>query len=385
MAYFRKVSTKTKKGYSWSFTINLGKDPSTGKRKQITRRGFDTKKEAELAAHQIQLEIENETYVKEKDILFKDFIIDYLELIAKPSVRPSTFNGYEKVVESRLIKKFGHLKIKNFNPVMISKYYTELLKEGLTQEYIQYIHSILKMAAKTAVEWKYLKNNFMDNVKAPKRVKKKVETWSVDECNLFLDRMRQQKEHIFMMYCLAIYTGMRRGEILGLRWKDIDFERKRIYVEHSLYYIAGEGLVLQQPKTTSGKRNISITNDVIEELKTYRIKKQAQLLKVGMKLNEEHFVVSAYGGEPVNPNTIHKQFLYDIKLAGSKRIRFHDLRHTHATIMLEIGESPKVVSERLGHANVSITLDKYSHVTPNLQTESAENFAKALRKTSSEQ
>lgn len=108
-------------------------------------------------------------------------------------------------------------------------------------------------------------------------------------------------------------------------------------------------------------------------------------MKVGTKLTDEHFVVSAYGGEPLNPNTIYKQFLYDTKLADLKRIRFHDLRHTHATIMLEIGESPKVVSERLGHANVSITLDKYSHVTPNLQTESAENFAKALRKTSSEQ
>jgi integrase len=104
-----------------------------------------------------------------------------------------------------------------------------------------------------------------------------------------------------------------------------------------------------------------------------------------MKLTDEHFVVSSYGGEPVNPNTIHKQFLYDTNLAGVKRILFHDLRHTHATIMLEIGESAKVVSERLGHANVSITLDKYSHVTQNLQTESAQNFAKALKKTSSEQ
>ncbi|WP_226665562.1 site-specific integrase [Metabacillus litoralis] len=197
--------------------------------------------------------------------------------------------------------------------------------------------------------------------------------------------MRQQKDHIFILYFLAIYTGMRRVEVLGLRWKDIDFDRKRIYVEHSLYYISGEGLILQQPKTTSGNRNSSIIDEGIEELKSYRVKKQEQLLKVGMKLTDEHFVVSSYGGEPVNPNTIHKQFLYDTKLAGLKRIRFHDLRHTHATIMLEIGESPKVVSERLGHAIVSITFDKYSHVTPNLQTESAENFAKALRKTSSEQ
>ncbi|MGG3890014.1 hypothetical protein [Metabacillus fastidiosus] len=109
-----------------------------------------------MAANQIMLDIENETYVQEKDILFKDFILDYLQLIAKPAVRPSTFNGYTKAVEKRLIGKFSHMKIKSFTPIMISKYYNELIEEGLTEEYIQYLYSILKMAAQTAVNWKYL-------------------------------------------------------------------------------------------------------------------------------------------------------------------------------------------------------------------------------------
>ncbi|MBT2649529.1 site-specific integrase [Bacillus sp. ISL-34] len=156
-------------------------------------------------------------------------------------------------------------------------------------------------------------------------------------------------------------------------------------MQHSLYYISGQGLVLQTPKTHSGKRNISITNEMIEELQSYKVKKQAQLFKVGLKLIEDHFVVSAFGGDPVNPNRIHKQFLYDGKLAGMKRIRFHNLRHTLATIMLEIGENSKVMSERLGHSNISITLDKYSHVTQNIQDSSAENFSKALGKKSLEQ
>lgn len=385
VAYFRKVTAKNKKGFTWSFTLDLGRDHATGKRKQITRRGFETKKEAELAANQMTIEINNETFVHEKETLFKDFIIDYLTIIAQPAVKPSTFYGYKTVVEKRLIPTFGHMKIKNFTPKLISSYYTDLLKEGLTEEFIRYIHSILKMAAKTAIDWKYIKNDFMLNVKAPSRQKKSVNTWSIDECNKFLNRMREQKEHIFMMYYLAIYTGMRRGELLGLKWDNIDFEKRRIYVEHSLYYISGQGLVLQSPKTISGKRNISITDEAIAELQSYKLKKQEQLLKVGMKLSGEHFVVSTFGGEPVNPNTVHKQFLYDIKLAGVKRIRFHDLRHTHATIMLEIGENSKVVSERLGHSNVSITLDKYSHVTPNIQDSSAEHFSEALRKMRFEQ
>lgn len=385
LAYLRKVSAKNKKGYTWSFTLDLGRDPSTGKRKQITRRGFDSKEEAELAANQMTIEIENETFVNEKNVLFKDFIMDYLQIIAEPSVKASTFRGYKSAIENRLIPKFGHVKVKNIVPKMISAYYNELLKEGLTEEFIHYIHAIPKTASKTAIDWKYIKNDFMNNVKAPKIPKKSVETWSIDECKKFLNRMREQKDHIFTLYYLAIYTGMRRGEILGLKWSDIDFEKKRIYVQHSLYYISGQGLVLQTPKTNSGNRNISITDEMISELQSYKVKKQEQLLKVGMKLSSEHFVVSAFGGEPLNPNTIYKQFSYDSNLAGMKKIRFHDLRHTHATIMLEIGESSKVVSERLGHSNVSITLDKYSHVTSNIQDSSAENFSKALREKSSEQ
>ncbi|MFD4928368.1 tyrosine-type recombinase/integrase [Peribacillus butanolivorans] len=386
MAYFRKVQAKNKKGYTWSFTIELGRDSSTGKRKQITRRGFNSKKEAELAAHQMTIDVDNETFVnEEKNIFFINFITDYLHILAEPSVKASTFRGYKSAVEKRLIPKFGHMKIKDLSGKMISTYYNELLKEGLTEEFIQYIHAILKNASKTAIDWKYIKNDFMNNVKAPRRQKKNVETWSIEECNTFLNRMRDQKDHIFILYYLAIYTGMRRGELLGIKWKDIDFNKKRIFVQHSLYYISGQGLVLQTPKTHSGKRNISITNEMIGELQSYKVKKQKQLLKVGLKLIEDHFVVSAFGGEPVNPNTIHKQFLYDIKLAGIKRIRFHDLRHTHATIMLEIGENSKVVSERLGHSNVSITLDKYSHVTQNIQDSSADNFSKALGKKSLEQ
>jgi site-specific recombinase XerD len=114
------------------------------------------------------------------------------------------------VVNKRLIPKFGHIKVKKLTPKMISSYYNELLKEGLTEEYIQYIHAILKLASHTAVDWKYIKNDFMSNVKAPRSKKNAVETWSIEECIKFLKRMREQQDHVFILYFLAIYTGMRR-------------------------------------------------------------------------------------------------------------------------------------------------------------------------------
>lgn len=385
MAYFRKITAKNKQGFTWAFTIDLGRDPNTGKRKQITRRGFKTKKEAEKVASQMEVEINNESFVNEKKTLFKDFVVEYMNVIAKPSVKPSTYKGYESAINTRLIPKFGHFKIKEITPRIVSSYYAELQAEELSVEYIQYLHAILKNISTTAVGWNYIKNDFMLKVKSPTSKKKDVNTWSIEECNTFLKRMKLQKDHIHMLYYLAIYTGMRRGELLGLKWENIDIVKNRIYVKHSLYYVAGQGLVLQTPKTSSGHRNISITKDISDELILYKRKKQEQLLKVGMKLNNDHFVISSYGGEPLNPNTIHKQFLYDIKLAKMKRIRFHDLRHTHATIMLGLGENPKVISERLGHSNVNMTLNKYSHITPNMQDASIEKFSNAINKHSNEQ
>ncbi|MEK3886894.1 hypothetical protein [Bacillus sp. FSL K6-3431] len=147
------------------------------------------------------IEINNETFVNEKEILSMDFIADYLKLIAEPSVKPSTFKRYQSSVKNRLIAKFGHMKSKNISGKNISHYYHELLKEGLTEEFIQYLHSILKLAYKTAVDWKYIKNDFMDNVKSPNLMKKDIETWSIDECNTFLNRMRKQKI-IYLCYTI---------------------------------------------------------------------------------------------------------------------------------------------------------------------------------------
>ncbi|HLS07741.1 site-specific integrase [Lentibacillus sp.] len=380
MAYYRKVKAKNKKGYTWAFTIDRGVDPSTGKRKQITRRGFNTSKEAELAATKIMQELEDNEYVEENKITLKNYLTEWLEVFAKQNVRKSTFKGYTSAIYSRLIPKFGFIRIKEIKPPMLLKYYNELSEEGITPEYINYLHTILKHSLDTAVTWGYIKNNPVLKVSPPPRKRKQMDTWSVDECRFFLKYTKEHaKHHKYMLYFLAIFTGMRRGELLGLKWSDVNFENNTISVSRSLYYVPDEGIVTHEPKTLHSIRSISISDEVLNRLREYQTCQKEKMLLTGNHLSDSHFIISPSAGSPLNPNTVHKLFLYDIKKAGLKRIRFHDLRHTHATIMLKLGEHPKIVSERLGHTNIQTTMNKYSHVTPNMQKGSATRFEDAFK------
>ncbi|WP_163530703.1 site-specific integrase [Halobacillus ihumii] len=380
MASYTKVRAKNKKGYTWKVSIEAGINPETGKRKQITRRGFKTRKEAENEVANILNKLENEEYFTEKKIYLKEFILEWLEVSAKQTVKSSTLNGYRSAIQSRIIPKFGNSRIKDLKPTMFLRYYNELIEEGISEEYIQYIHVILKHSLSFAVKWQYVKQNPMTNVSPPSRRRKKVNTWSIEECQKFLRlQKKHNKIHRYMLYYLAIFTGMRRGEILGLQWSDINFENHVISITKSLYYISGKGITQQHPKTDSGMRTIALSESVIIALSQYRKEKKAQLFRAGMKLTPSCYVISDNGSSPINPQTVHKFFLYDIKRSEVPRIRFHDLRHTHATIMLQLGEHAKVVSERLGHADVQTTLNLYSHVTPNMQKDSAIRFDEAFK------
>ncbi|RAL25934.1 site-specific integrase [Thermoflavimicrobium daqui] len=209
----------------------------------------------------------------------------------------------------------------------------------------------------------------------PKTEEKEKQTWTIQEVNQFLHYTKNEPLHV--AYLLAIYTGMRKGEILGLRWKDCDLEQGRISVKNVLARTSKE-LIFQEPKTKGSKRNIQITPDVIQALKQHKRKQNENRLKLGHAYQDHDLVVCTSLGTPMIPRNLTRHFDRMIKESGVPRIRFHDLRHSHATIMLQLGEHPKVVSERLGHSRTGITLDIYSHVIPTMQEKAAQNFSKAL-------
>jgi integrase len=182
-----------------------------------------------------------------------------------------------------------------------------------------------------------------------------------------------------MLYLLAIFTGMRRGEILALRWKDCMLDEGKISVNKTLSYIKGQGIVCQETKTGRSYRVISISDTVIEELKRYRIHQQKMKLRLGNAYQDNGYIISKENDEPINPNYIFNHFKKLLQKANVPPIRFHDLRHTHATIMLKLGEHPKIVSERLGHSSIQMTLNTYSHVTLDMQKEASDRFEQAIK------
>ncbi|GEM04961.1 site-specific integrase [Halolactibacillus miurensis] len=360
MAYIRK------RGKTWSYTVDTGIDPVNGRRRQKTTSGFKTKKEAELAAAKVESEVVDSSYVEVTKETFDKIAQEYFEVVAKNKMRESTYENRLSSYNNRIKDRLGKMKIKDIKPIHVQNFYNGLIEEQLTTSFVRTLHNLISSIFKYAHRYDYIKVNIMDKVDAPIPKAKEMHTWTLEEVNTFLELAKDYDTYI--IYYLAIYTGMRRGEILGLRWKDIDFDNNKIHVTQNLVLVNNE-MKIQEPKTKGSKRQIALTSAEMLELKKHRIKKAF----------ETDLVVSTSIGTPYHPRNLLRNFNTLLDKCNVTKIRFHDLRHTHATLMLKLGENPKVVSERLGHSKVSITLDTYSHVMPDMQSASAEKFSNYLR------
>ncbi|WP_337017323.1 tyrosine-type recombinase/integrase [Oceanobacillus massiliensis] len=373
MAYYRRrgCNCKNKKkctcGAKWSFSVDIGIDPITKKRKQKTASGFSSKKEAQIAAEELEKQIRDKTYIEVTEQTLKQFIDEWSESVAKNRMRESTYYNRLGIINNKIVPVLGYVKIKDIEPSTVQSYYNKLINEDkLSTSYVRTIHNLLSSIFKYAKKWDKVKVNIMEKVDAPIPNHKEMKTWNKDEASKFLDATKDAPTHI--AYVLAVYTGMRMGEILGLRWKDIDFSNQTIHIVQTLVRIDG-GFTFQEPKTRNSKRQIAIDDYVVSELEK---RKEQQ------ETNSE-LVVTTGIGTPYSPRNLQRNFNMLIKKAKVPKIRFHDLRHTHATLLLKLGEHPKVVSERLGHSKISVTLDTYSHVIPDMQKPTAKKFSNLLR------
>lgn len=370
--YFRKRGTK------WSFSIDIGRDPETGKRKQKTVSGFKTKKEAEKACAEMIAQIENGDYLEASKDTLGQFLEEWLKSAAKQTMRATTYDGYTRSIHHRIIPELGHIKLTDLKPIHVQKFYSKLVDEGMSAEYIRFLHSILRSALNTAVKWQLIQKSIMTSVEVPRLSRKEKQTWTLEQAQQFLEYAKQKGTRRYIVYLLAIYTGMRRGEIFGLRWKDIDFENGKISINQTLSWVSGQGHVFQEAKTKRSHRSISISDFVLEELKRHRLEQRKEKLRMGELYNDQDLVAASAYGKPMTPNGVVKYFKKLTIEADLPIMRFHDLRHTHATIMLKLGEHPKIVSERLGHSTIQMTLNLYSHVTPDMQKDASNRFEEAM-------
>ena len=214
--------------------------------------------------------------------------------------------------------------------------------------------------------------NVAELVDPPRVERAKMSTLTPDEVFIFLDAAREMEYYVYFSTLLC--TGLRRGELLALRWCNLDLDKSILYVTETAFKLGNGDYIIKEPKTAQSRRSVTIPPSLVELFKAYRVDQELLRVQLGITLKIDDFVFIRPDGSPINPSAVTLAFRRIIKRAGLKDLRIHDLRHTHATLMLKAGIHPKVVSERLGHANIGITLDIYSHVLPGMQEAAAEKF-----------
>ncbi|MDP9335022.1 MAG: site-specific integrase [Actinomycetota bacterium] len=366
-----------KRGDTWSYVVDVGRDPVSGRRRQRWKGGFATKREAEKALGRA-LAAAGAGEVADAGGLTVGAYFDQWLAGHAPSLKPSTAKSYHEVVQWYVQPRLGRVKLVDLNALLISSLYADLLASGgrrrrveLSPATVAVVHRVLRKALNDAVLWGLLVRSPLLGVKPPRRNAPEMRAWTPDEARHFLRVV--EADRLYGLWVLVLASGMRRGELAGLRWDDVDLDagvlavrRSRVRVSYAVHE--------SDPKTRSSRRTISLDALVIGVLRAYRRCQLEERLAWGAAWTDTGYVFTSEDGLPLHPERITVLFGRLVASPGLPKVRLHDLRHTSASLMLAAGVHPKIVSERLGHSSVSITLDLYSHVIPGLQAEAAEKL-----------
>jgi len=373
----------TRKGKAWYIVTEQARDEAAGTRRRRWHSGYRTKKEAEAALVSLMSRLQQGTYVEPNKTSLGAFLEEWLTTI-RPTVRDTTWSSYDAEVRKHVIPRLGDTRLQALTPGDLNGLYADLLKKGrrdgrggLSFKTVRYIHMIVRRALETAVRWNLLVRNPASLADPPRFRGRRPEmrTWTAEQAGAFLQATEADPLHT--VWVLAATTGMRRGELLGLRWSDVDLKNRRLSIQRSLV-AAGYETSFTEPKTARGRRSVVIDSRTASILKEHRRAQLEDRLALGEAYQDQGLVLCRPDGLPIHPDALTKAFIKAVKASGLPRIRLHDLRHTYATLALQAGIHPKVVSERLGHASVAFTLDTYSHAVPAMEAQAAEIMASYL-------
>jgi integrase len=377
-----------RRGETWSVTLDAGRDPTTRKRRQISKGGFKTKKDANRWLTEALGQTDRGSFVAPTRQLTGEYLLEWLAAI-RSSLRPSTYESYERLVRRHLIPRVGHHYLHQLGPGHLSALYNDLHTSGrlhgsggLSARTVGYLHVILSKALSDAVAEGRLPRNVAGlktvRERLPKRTSHDMTTWTAGQLAAFLAGLAGDPLEVPIL--LAATTGLRRGEVLGLRWSDLDLDAGRLAVRQTLSAprdpdTGKHTLTFGEPKTRRGKRSVPLPAQTVAALRAHRKTQATERLKVGPDYTDHGLVFAEPDGSPIHPDQFLDRFASRVTRSGLPKVRFHDLRHTYATLALAAGVHPKVVSEILGHANIGITLDTYSHAIPAMQESAAETIA----------
>ena len=360
----------------------MGRDPKTGKKRQKWYTITGTKRNAEREKTRLVHELNTGQYCEPSKLTVGDYLRLWLKDSAARKVSPKTFERYTEIVSNNLIPRIGSISLEQLRPLHVEAAYNELLRNGrldgnggLSAQTVIHCHRVLHKALRQAVKWQMAPRNVCEAVEPP--TPEKHEMRALDEAQIvwLLEGTRGTR---FYMPCLfAACTGVRRGELLACRWEDFSFATAVAMIRRSLEQ-TNEGLRFKLPKGKKG-RPVTLPAFLVDVLREHKAEQERTAKMMGPGFNKENLVCCRPDGLIWKPDTFSTDFS---KLARklNLEIRFHDLRHSHASQMLKQGAPIKVVSERLGHSTPNITLTTYAHVLPGMQEEATKNFDRALRK-----
>jgi integrase len=345
-----------------------------GKRKTYYAKN---KKEALEKLRQAQNEQQQGTLVEGPDQTLEQFLWDWLK-IHKQSVRPRSYERYEAIIRLHLVPTLGKVKLQKLTAQQLDRLYAQKLEDGLHPTTVSAIHHMLHTALDKAIRLGLLTRNVCKLVTPPRVTHREMQPLTAEQIQKLLEAAKG--DPLEALFVLAVTTGMRRGELFGLKWQDIDFGKGVLYVKRALVRMpTGEGYKETEPKTKKSKRSIVLTARALEALKEHRSKQLEQRSKVGDAWQNHDYVFCSPVGTHLQPNHNGLDRLKGLlQKAGLPDIRFHDLRHSTATLLLTEGVHPKIVQEILGHSDISMTMDIYSHVLPGMQQDAMDRLHDAL-------
>ena len=354
---------------TWRVVMEVAPDPITGRRRRrkVTVRG--TKRDARRALTEARSLRDHGIDIEPSRITLAEYLERWLRDYAEPNVAPSTLKRYRGICRV-VAESLGELRLQALRPAHIQAMYSHLRERPLAPRTILHHHRVLKEALRHAVGWQLIERNPADAVSAPRAQRKEMQSLDTDGVERLLDACEDGDQR--RLICTAVFTGLRLGELLGLRWDDLDLEARTATVRRTAQYLGPDGVKLRAPKTARSRRTISLSPSTVALLREHRVAQNERRLRLGPAYEDQGMVFAAPDGKLVAPYAVSGSFRRLASALGLAGFRFHDLRHTSATLALKAGVPAKIVSDRLGHASVAFTLDTYAHVLPDQQRRAAD-------------